>query len=202
MTTLNEASNFAYGIIEAKANELMDDSLQLSFDNGLLIAEIESVGEEVAGIREIIEANQRYLEDLIGTIKFKNGQIENNNRVIGEIDSLVLGLREQLENFPHTPRNTPKAKRSPEVIAPNKVWVDILIQAEKNLIPYMSGSSKLSLKDLTIRVREVRKFCKIFDDVKLNHGLTFPTIKDEIRKAGWSKDLPAKRAFYFRKYGC
>lgn len=116
MTSANDARNLIISSIQAKIRELETEVKDRSTQNGELIYCIEEAGDSIESAREDIKELQRFIDDRVENIKFRNTQIDNNNWFNDEAEKLIAGLREELATFDtpnmvETPTETPAPKR-------------------------------------------------------------------------------------------
>lgn len=167
------------------------------------VSHIEALGEEWAlshRLREEVRAKiarllgeedayTRHMSDVTDRIVFENEDIFKDCEFIEQAKRDIESgdLERAVKN--HT---APREEESP-------VWADILIQAEKNVIPFMTGTWPSDKKKVK-RAREALRFCKIYDDVRKSHNLKHSDIKKHVARAGGSENLPAKYYRYMDKY--
>lgn len=178
--------------IKAKIEELEEDKKTRKENLEYGIIYLKDCERKLLSNREDIEARLRYEEDMLESISFTKRNNINQNWVIKEIDNSIA----ELEN------SIPKeliVESTVEPVSSPEVWIDILLQAEAELIPHMSGKTHPTDEDFAERQKHVLKFCRIYDDVLVKYNLKHNTITKEIRNAGGSKNLTSKRLKY-RKY--
>lgn len=113
MTSANDARNMIISTIQAKIREIEAEIKERAIENGQMIYGIEQAGDVIKSARENIDELQRYVEDQVKDIVFRNSQIENNNWYIDDAEKLLAGLKEELATFdtPNVPAETPAPKR-------------------------------------------------------------------------------------------
>ena len=117
MTSANDARNMIISTIQAKIRELETEVKDRSTHNGELIYFIEEAGNAVKSAREDIDELQRFVEDQVKDIEFRNTQIDNNNWFNDEAEKLIAGLKEELATY-----DTPNVVKAPEETpAPKRV---------------------------------------------------------------------------------
>lgn len=181
----------------------IEDFNRKSQENDQYILDIEDLGERwnnfrksyladlstIEQLQESADSKLRVMKDIESQIMFANERIDHNNAGM-ELDKRDIesgGLERAVKN-----RTAPRAEEPP-------VWVDILIQAEKTLIPFMTGTWPSDKKKVK-RAREALRFCKIYDDVRKSHNLKHSDIRKHVARAGGSENLPAKYYRYMDKY--
>lgn len=117
MTSANDARNLIITSIQAKIRELETEVKERSIENGQMIHGIEKAGDDIKSAREDIVALQRFVEDRVKDIEFRNSRIDNNNWFNDESEKLIAGLKEELATY-----NTPNVVETPaESPAPKRV---------------------------------------------------------------------------------
>jgi len=111
MTSANDARNLIITSIQGKIRELETEVKERSTENGKLIYCIEEAGNSIKSAREGIEDLQRYVEDRVKDIEFRNSQINNNNWFNDEAEKLIAGLKKELSTYdtPNVVKTTEKA---------------------------------------------------------------------------------------------
>lgn len=113
MTSANDARNLIISSIQAKIREIETEIKERSIENGQMIHGIEVAGNEIKSAREDIDALQRFVEDRIKDIEFRNSQIDNNNWYMEDAEKLLAGFKKELSAYdtPNVPETPAPARR-------------------------------------------------------------------------------------------